>query len=87
MDRYTGLILVSAPLTNLEANHIESKILETLSAFTITILDRKSMQIRDRYFLAIYINLDKAHQKAIDSDLKQVAEELQVDLAVDYRQE
>ena len=87
MDRYTGLILVSAPLTNLEANHIESKILETLSAFTITILDKESMQIRDRYFLAIYINLDKAHQKAIYSDLKQVAEELQVDLAVDYRQE
>lgn len=87
MAKYTGLILITAALSNLTDHEIESKFLKTLSPFTIDILDKKSMQIRDRYFLAILIKLDKAHQRAIEIDLNQAAEELQVDIALDYRDE
>jgi predicted amino acid-binding ACT domain protein len=77
----TGLILV----TGESAPGIEAQILETLSPFTIEILDKQSMDIRDRYFLAIYFNLDKAHSKAIETDLLAAAEKLNVDLVVDYK--
>ena len=77
----TGLILV----TGESAPGIEAQILETLSPFTIEILDKQSMDIRDRYFLAIYFNLDKAHSKGIETDLLAAAEKLNVDLVVDYK--
>ena len=60
-------------------------ILQTLSPFTIEILDKQSMDIRDRYFLAIYFKLDKAHAKAIEADLNECALKLGVDLIVDYK--
>ena len=77
----TGLILVTAQ----SAPNITETILETLSPFTIEILDKQSMDIRDRYFLAIYFKLDKAHAKAIEKDLLAAAERLNVDLVVDYQ--
>ena len=77
----TGLILVTAQ----SAPNIAETILETLSPFTIEILDKQSMDIRDRYFLAIYFKLDKAHAKAIEKDLLAAAERLNVDLVVDYQ--
>lgn len=87
MAKYTGLILITAALSNTTEHEIESSFLETLSPFAIDILDKQSMQIRDRYFLAIFIKLDKAHQRAIEIDLNKAAEELQVDIAFDYRDE
>ena len=77
----TGLILV----TGESAPGIEAQILETLSPFTIEILDKQSMDIRDRYFLAIFFKLDKAHAKAIEYDLDECALKLGVDLVVDYK--
>jgi len=77
----TGLILVTAQ----SAPNITETILETLSPFTIEILDKQSMDIRDRYFLAIYFKLDKTHAKAIEKDLLAAAERLNVDLVVDYQ--
>jgi len=77
----TGLILV----TSVTAPGIETEILETLKPFTIKILDKQSMDIRDRYFLAIYFELDKAHAKAIESDLQNTATKIGVDLVVDYK--
>ena len=77
----TGLILVTA----VTAPGIETEILETLKPFTINILDKQSMDIRDRYFLAIYFELDKAHAKAIENDLLKTASRLGVDLVVDYK--
>lgn len=77
----TGLILVTA----VTAPGIETEILETLKPFTINILDKQSMDIRDRYFLAIYFELDKAHAKAIENDLLKTASKLGVDLVVDYK--
>ena len=80
-SNFTGLILV----TGESAPGIEAAILETLSPFTIQILDKQSMDIRERYFLAIHFSLDKAHTKAIEKDLLATAEKLNVDLVVDYR--
>ena len=77
----TGLILV----TGESVPGIEETILQTLAPFTIEIIDRQSMDIRDRYFLAIYFKLDKAHARAIETDLLAAAEALKVDLVVDYK--
>jgi predicted amino acid-binding ACT domain protein len=80
-SNFTGLILV----TGVSAPGIEAAILETLAPFTIKILDKQSMDIRDRYFLAIHFSLDKAHAKAIEKDLMSTAEKLNVDLVVDFQ--
>lgn len=80
-SNFTGLILV----TGVSAPGIEAAILETLAPFTINILDKQSMDIRDRYFLAIHFSLDKAHAKAIEKDLMSTAEKLNVDLVVDFQ--
>lgn len=77
----TGLALI----TGESKPNIEAEILQTLSPFTIEILDKQSMDIRDRYFLAIYFKLDKAHAKAIEADLNECALKLGVDLVVDYK--
>ena len=80
-SNFTGLILV----TGVSAPGIEAAILETLAPFTISILDKQSMDIRDRYFLAIHFSLDKAHAKAIEKDLMTTAEKFNVDLVVDFQ--
>ena len=80
-SNFTGLILV----TGVSAPGIEVAILKTLSPFTIEILDKQTMDIRDRYFLAIYFKLDKAHAKAIEKDLLETATNLNVDLVVDFK--
>lgn len=80
-SNFTGLILV----TGVSTPGIEEAILKTLSPFTIEILDKQTMDIRDRYFLAIYIRLDKAHAKAIEKDLLETATSLNVDLVVDFK--
>jgi predicted amino acid-binding ACT domain protein len=80
-SNFTGLILV----TGVSAPGIEDSILKTLSPFTIEIVDKQTMDIRDRYFLAIYFKLDKAHAKAIEKDLLEIAAQLNVDLVVDFQ--
>ena len=78
---FTALILITGTIKP----DIESTILNTLSPFTISILDKQSMSIRDRYFLAIHFSLDKAHAKAIEADLKSKCKSLDIDLAIDYQ--
>lgn len=80
-SNFTGLILV----TGVSAPGIEEAILKTLSPFTIEIIDKQTMDIRDRYFLAIYFKLDKAHAKAIEKDLLETAANINVDLVVDFK--
>jgi predicted amino acid-binding ACT domain protein len=80
-SNFTGLILV----TGVSAPGIEEAILNTLSPFTIEIIDKQTMDIRDRYFLAVYFKLDKAHAKAIEKDLLETASTLDVDLVVDFK--
>lgn len=77
----TGLILV----TGVTKPGIQDAILETLAPFTISIRDQQTMNIRNRYFLAIYFDLDKAHSKAIEKDLLATAAQIGVDLVVDYQ--
>jgi predicted amino acid-binding ACT domain protein len=83
MGTYTGLILV----TGESKPGVEETFRETLAPFTIEILDLQSMDIRGRYFLTIHFSLDKAHTKAIENDLQDTANRLQLDLAIDYRSE
>lgn len=78
---FTALILI----TGVSNPNIEAEILSTLSPFAIQILDKQSMSIRDRYFLAILFALDQAHAKAIEADLTETCSKLEVDLAVDYQ--
>lgn len=78
---FTALILI----TSVIKPSINEQILEALAPFSIKILDQQSMSIRDRYFLAILFSLDKAHAKAIEKDLYEVANGIGVDLAIDYQ--
>ena len=78
---FTALILITSEIKP----DIKEQILQALAPFTIKILDHQSMSIRDRYFLAIYFSLDKAHAKAIEKDLIAIAESIGVDLAIDYK--
>lgn len=78
---FTALILITGTIKP----DIESAILKTLAPFTINILDKQSMSIRDRYFLAIYFSLDKAHAKAVEADLRSVCENFDIDIAIDYQ--
>jgi len=72
-------------VTGESAPNIESEILNSLSPFFIEILDKQSMDIRDRYFLAIYFRLDRAHSRAIEKELLEKAEALGVDLVIDFQ--
>ena len=62
----TGLLLV----TGISAPGIKDAILETLAPFTITIRDQQVMDIRDRYFLAIYFDLDNKVNSIIITNKK-----------------
>ena len=79
MGTYTGLILV----TGESKPGVEKTFRETLAPFTIEILDLQSMDIRGRYFLAIYFSLDKAHAKAIESDLQEALADCRGFLSLD----
>ena len=83
MSKYTGLALV----TGATKPDLENKALDVLAPFTIKILDKQSMDIRGRYFLAIYFSLDPAHERAITKDLEEMALRNGVDLAIDYQSE
>ena len=78
---FTALILVTSEIKP----NVSERVLETLAPFSIKILDQQTMSIRDRYFLAILFALDRAHIKAIEKDLFEVANAIGVDLAIDYQ--
>lgn len=78
---FTALILVTSQIKP----EIEERVLEALAPFAIKILDQQSMTIRDRYFLAILFALDRAHAKAIEKDLYEMASGIGIDLAIDYQ--
>ena len=80
-NTFTALILVTSEIKP----NVRERFLETLAPFSIKILDQQTMSIRDRYFLAILFALDRAHTKAIEKDLFEVANAIGVDLAIDYQ--
>ena len=80
MAAYTGIILV----TGEDKPGITQALFETLSPFSVSILDIEQVVIRERLILTALISLDKAHSKAIDQDLSELGSKLSVDVATSF---
>ncbi len=76
-EQFTGLIL----LTGTDKAGIASALFETLSPFSISILDVEQLVISDRLILTVLIALNPSHQKAIEADLEECATANAVDIA------
>ena len=74
---FSGLIL----LTGEDKVGISKALFETLSPFAVTVIDIDQIIIKQRLILTIQIQLNPAHQAAIEADLNSLADELQVDIA------
>ena len=74
---FSGLIL----LTGEDKAGISMALFETLSPFAVTVIDIDQIVIKQRLILTVQIQLNPAHQEAIEADLNTLSEELQVDIA------
>jgi len=74
---FSGLIL----LTGEDKVGISKALFETLSPFSVSVIDIDQIIIKQRLILTVQILLNPAHQVAIEADLNTLAEELQVDIA------
>jgi phosphoserine phosphatase len=79
-DRFTGLIL----LTGVDKPGITRQLFETLAPFAVTIIDIEQVVIRDRLILTVLIGLDPNHAEAIEKDLIEIQEKLDVDIACSF---
>ena len=80
---FTGLILVSAE----DRPGITESLMQTLSAFSVTIIDIEQLVIRDRLLLTVLLSLDEAHAEAITEDLGVLQEQIGLDIAIDFTQQ
>ena len=80
-SQYTGLILLSG----VDTPGITQALFETLSPFSITVLDIEQVVARDRVILTVLIALNPDHREAIDEDLNACAERLGVDIATSFQ--
>ncbi len=80
---YTGLILVSG----IDSPGITRALFETLAPFAITVIDIEQVVIRERLILTVLIELNPNHATAIDSDLNECAERLNVDIATSFQEQ
>ena len=80
---YTGLILVSGE----DRPGITEALFATLSPFSLTIIDIEQVVIRSRLILTILISLDRAHASAIEADLNDKAESLDLDIAIAFSEQ
>jgi phosphoserine phosphatase len=80
---FTGLILVSG----IDSPGITRALFETLAPFAITVVDIEQVVIRERLILTVLIELDPNHATAIDSDLNECAERLNVDIATSFQEQ
>ena len=80
---YTGLILVSGE----DRPGITEALFSTLSPFSLTIIDIEQVVIRSRLILTILISLDRAHATAIETDLNEKAESLDLDIAIAFSEQ
>lgn len=76
-EQFTGLILLSG----LDKPGITQSLFNTLSPFSITILDIEQVVISKRLILTVLIGLNPAHEKAIDADLIAYGVDQDVDIA------
>jgi len=80
---FTGLILVSGE----DRPGITESLMQTLSAFSVTIIDIEQLVIRDRLLLTVLLSLDEAHAQAITEDLGVLQEQIGLDIAIDFTQQ
>lgn len=80
VEQFTGLILVSG----VDSPGITEALFQTLSPFTVTILDIEQVVIRGRLILTVLISLNPSHAKAIETDLELCAQSLGVDIATAF---
>ena len=80
---FTGLILVSGE----DRPGITESLMQTLSAFSVTIIDIEQLVIRDRLLLTVLLSLDEAHADAITADLGVLQEQIGLDIAIDFTQQ
>lgn len=78
--KHSGLILVSG----VDAAGITEKLFNILAPFQLQIIDFEQVVIRDRLLLTVLINLDPAHEGALEKDLISAFENTDLDLAVDF---
>jgi phosphoserine phosphatase len=74
---FSGLIL----LTSEDKAGLADSLFEALSPFAVSIIDIDQIIIKGRLFLTLQISLNPDHQEAIEEDMTQLAEQLQVDIA------
>ena len=77
---FTGLILISGA----DAPGVTQSLFETLSPFSVSILDMEQVVIRGRLILTSLIKLDPAHADGIEDDLLQLGGRLGLDVAIDF---
>ena len=77
---HTGLILISG----VDAPGVTQALFAALEPFSITILDIEQVVIRGRLILTTLIALDPAHASAIEADLIETTNKLDLDLAIDF---
>lgn len=80
---FTGLILVSGE----DRPGITESLMQTLSAFSVTIIDIEQLVIRDRLLLTVLLSLDEAHAEAITEDLNDLQAQIGLDIAIDFTQQ
>jgi phosphoserine phosphatase len=78
--QHTGLILISG----VDAPGVTQALYRTLEQFAVTILDIEQVVIRGRLILTTLISLDPAHASAIEADLIETTNKLNLDLAIDF---
>lgn len=76
-QQYSGLIL----LTGVDKPGVANALFETLSPFAVSIIDIDQIVIKQRLILTVQILLNPDHREAIESDLNELAESLQMDIA------
>ena len=76
-EQYSGLIL----LTGVDKSGVANALFETLSPFAVSIIDIDQIVIKQRLILTVQILLNPDHREAIESDLNELAERLQMDIA------
>ncbi len=77
---HTGLILISG----VDAPGVTQALFATLEPFSVTVLDIEQVVIRGRLILTTLIALDPAHASAIETDLIEATNKLELDLAIDF---
>ena len=77
---FTGLILISGA----DKPGVTEALFQALSPFAITVVDIEQVVIRGRLILTTLISLDPAHASYIEADLVALAENLELDIAIDF---